>query len=371
MTTRTLDNDVNGAAKRTAQAPVPSTRLYSVTDPNIQKKRRQLGPKSSGVTVVSFTAPRRVNPLKFSRVTEDPNPVPRDGDETQSRRPFQYADADVILRSKDDVSFRVHRLILTLASEKFKELLQNPPSGSKRRRIEHGSGSETESYTSIPIISIDESSKSTSDLLSYLYPVRRPVINSLRALCTQIYLVDRWDLQAARFELTERLTDPSLIAEDPVYAYDIARKLDLPSVRRVALRALYELPFEGDKKYFMDKSLSLTAGDLQQIIAWKKRHFEDVHSLIKSYRYQNGPTGTSCEFCAVGKWCWWDHFQDLVRGCSKPLTDDVLKCTINIAARICKQSPLEVYNGVESILGDMREKIASLPGEYKGIVGLS
>ncbi|KZS90627.1 hypothetical protein SISNIDRAFT_488200 [Sistotremastrum niveocremeum HHB9708] len=283
---------------------------------------------------------------------------------------FGYADADIILRSEGNVDFKVHKLLLGLSSGKLKDLIQDPPATSKRRKIDSGN---TGTQSSLPIISINEYSSSVEDLLCYIYAIRRPVNYDLRGLCSQIYLVDCWDLQTARTDLVERLCNSSLIAEDPVYAYDMGKRLNLPDVRRLALRALYELPFEGDNKYFMDETLSLTATDLQQIIGWKKRHFEDVKSLIDKYKCPATPRAfcKDCRASKAGKWCWWSDFKSSARQTVQPITDKILHSLILNAADDCEESLPERYDAITLILSDLRDRIASLPMEYQGEIVLS
>ncbi|KZT36101.1 hypothetical protein SISSUDRAFT_1063955 [Sistotremastrum suecicum HHB10207 ss-3] len=320
----------------------------------------------------SFNTEASSGNFSSSESTPKTSIPPSPHEKADIRRLFDFEDADIILRSNDRADFKVHRLVLGLASERLKcpkeENDYGPP--TKRRKGDSGA---TCIHSPLPIISINESARFTEDLLCYIYAVRRPMDYDLRGLCSQIYLVDRWDLRTARTDLVERLCNSSLIAEDPVYAYDIGKRLNLPNVRRLALRALYNLPFEGDNKYFMDETLSLTAKDLQQIIGWKKRHFEDIKSLIDKYKCP-APPRASCKDCRAskaGKWCWWSDFKSSARQSVQPITDKILHSLILNAADDCEESLPERYDAITLILSDLRDRIASLPMEYQGEIVLS
>ena len=68
-------------------------------------------------------------------------------------------DADLIIRSSDDVSFLVHKLVLAVASPIFKDLLSLPQS------------SNNETVDGLLVVRLPESSGLLECLVSMLYPI--------------------------------------------------------------------------------------------------------------------------------------------------------------------------------------------------------
>ena len=95
---------------------------------------------------------------------EDPqaqiNPV------TSTLEHFDVSDTNLIIRSADLVDFRVHKLVLAVASPFFKDLLSLPQP------------SDGEYVDGIPVVSFSEDSELLSSLISMIYPVRTVMPNS-------------------------------------------------------------------------------------------------------------------------------------------------------------------------------------------------
>jgi hypothetical protein len=82
---------------------------------------------------------------------------------TSPSETFDVSDADLIIRSSDFVDFQVHKLLLSMASPFFKDLLSLPqPSDSK-------------TVDGLHVVQLLEDSELLNSLLSMLYPLR-PVI---------------------------------------------------------------------------------------------------------------------------------------------------------------------------------------------------
>ena len=78
---------------------------------------------------------------------------------TPSLEPFDIPDANFIIRSSDNVNFRVHKSVLALASPFFKDLLSLPQP------------SDGETFDGLPIVQLSETSELLSSLVSMFYPV--------------------------------------------------------------------------------------------------------------------------------------------------------------------------------------------------------
>ena len=80
--------------------------------------------------------------------------------------PFDVPDANFIIRSSDNVNFRVHKSLLALASPIFKDLLSLPQP------------SDREIVDGLPVVQLSESSELLNSLVSMLYPVPTVMPNS-------------------------------------------------------------------------------------------------------------------------------------------------------------------------------------------------
>jgi hypothetical protein len=81
-------------------------------------------------------------------------------------QPFDVPDANFIIRSSDNINFRVHKPILAMASPFFKDLLSLPQPA------------DSEIVDGLPVVQLSESSELLNSLVSMLYPVAPVIPNS-------------------------------------------------------------------------------------------------------------------------------------------------------------------------------------------------
>jgi BTB/POZ domain len=90
--------------------------------------------------------------------------------------PFDIPDGNFIMRSSDNVNFRVHKSVLAMASPFFRDLLSLPQPF------------DSEFVDGLPMVQLHESSELLKCLLSILYPIPTVMPNSyekvLRLLAT-------------------------------------------------------------------------------------------------------------------------------------------------------------------------------------------
>jgi BTB/POZ domain len=99
-------------------------------------------------------------------VCERDDPQPQTNSTTSPHQPFDAPDANFIIRSSDNVNFRVHKSLLAMVSPFFKDLLSlpQPPDG--------------EIVDGLPVVQLPESSELLNSLLSVIYPVPTVVPDS-------------------------------------------------------------------------------------------------------------------------------------------------------------------------------------------------
>ncbi|TFY82478.1 hypothetical protein EWM64_g1530 [Hericium alpestre] len=114
-------------------------------------------------------------------------PAPRD-----AGAPFNDSTADVILRSSDNVSFHVHKVILSLASPFFRDMISIPQSTSGSDFSIVGEEAER-----LPIVDVTEDARTLETILRYCYPVEWPTVTQLSDVRLILEAAQKYDLDAA------------------------------------------------------------------------------------------------------------------------------------------------------------------------------
>ncbi len=129
---------------------------------------------------------------------------------TQTRQapsPFDRSDADLIVHTKDDVNFPVHRLVLSLASPVFETMFFLPqPPGTEPR----------------PSVDVSEDSQTMETFLRIVYPVADPEIKSLQHLREVLAVGTKYDAPAVIAASRKALTQQTFIQADPLRVFAIA-----------------------------------------------------------------------------------------------------------------------------------------------------
>ncbi|OCH84626.1 hypothetical protein OBBRIDRAFT_798915 [Obba rivulosa] len=193
--------------------------------------------------------------------------------------PFIFPSADVIFLSSNDVAFRVHKIILSLASEFFALMftLPQPASASARSSTSDIRDIERAELDGLPLLRVPETSLVLENLFRYCYPIDDPVLNSLGKIGTTLQAAIKYDLREATKLLKERLV--ALVTADPLRVYAIACRYSLEDVATVAadnvLRSRTEVKYIGDMDH-------ITAGAYYRLL---------------HYHRNKGSIGKSWAFC--------------------------------------------------------------------------
>lgn len=84
------------------------------------------------------------------------------GDSAYAAAPFDHAKADIVLRSSDNIDFRVFKLFLSLASPTFETMFEitQPTEADNNQETKDG----------LAVIRVQENSKALDTLLRFCYP---------------------------------------------------------------------------------------------------------------------------------------------------------------------------------------------------------
>jgi len=134
---------------------------------------------------------------------------------------FNWSDGDVILRTRGAYSrdFRVHKLVLSLASPVFKDMFTIPqPSPAASGHID--------------IVDVADPPRALEVILQFIYPSPPPEVNDLTLLSEILVLADKYDIKTAQSRFR-----PSLMGfakTEPLRVFAIACQLGFEDEMKIA-----------------------------------------------------------------------------------------------------------------------------------------
>ena len=142
--------------------------------------------------------------------------------------PFDYDDADVILRSSDQVDFRVHRIILSTFSPFFKTMFSLPqPDAASISRKQN------------PVVDLPENSRTIAALLTPIYQADSVATEptSLDDLIIALAAAKKYDMAVVSRHLITKFARSKAVQDDPMVAFCVAYSHELGEAARVAAKA--------------------------------------------------------------------------------------------------------------------------------------
>ncbi|EPT03041.1 hypothetical protein FOMPIDRAFT_112740 [Fomitopsis schrenkii] len=177
-------------------------------------------------------------------------PPPASDPPLRLRAPYDRLDGDVILRCSDNVGFRVHRLILVLASPVFADMFSLPQPAT----------AESESAVSPPTIDLTEDSKTILPLLDACYPFGDPTLDDLDTIDRVLDAAAKYDVAKATQFSQRRLH--AFVSWEPLRAFAIACRMHFEDLAKAAADRVHALSiFENGLVYV--KELDRTAGEME------------------------------------------------------------------------------------------------------------
>jgi len=234
------------------------------------------------------------------------------------KHPFTFADADVILRSSDGVNFKVHRLVLSLASPFFRDLFTLPQTSSN-----------TTVADCLPVIPMSEAASLLSDLLQFIYPFPDLIMDSFSSVTAILKGGDKYQLQRASSAAQKQML--KYADSDPIRVYALGcyyKVAELAQAGARASRRFPSLPEPAADEFQMTSSIQLwrlikfhetkitdlfanqlpsgspSLNEDTQTISWNTRlipHWRNCPYCPKSERTGYG----TCTF-------WWQNYVDCI-----------------------------------------------------------
>ena len=185
--------------------------------------------------------------------------------------PFTTEDGDVVLRVGPDDTFRVHKLVLSLASPVFKDLFQN----ARPDQPDGGPGGF------IPVIPIADSPESVDLLLRFIYPgVVPPTITDPTVLSALLTVADKYGVQVISPIAKARLADEEVLKKDPFGAYIVARRWGFTdeaksAARRLTLTGIMQSPSSKDPQ-------NLAREDFFRLLWFMQKRGDEAKNTIRT-----------------------------------------------------------------------------------------
>jgi hypothetical protein len=208
---------------------------------------------------------------------------------TCASAPFDHAKADVILRSSDDVEFRVFKLFLSLASPFFETMFDLPQ--------DLDGDSDQETKDGLAVIVVSEDSKTLDSFLRFCYPstlAEDPSLETLTDVVSVISAAKKYSLELIEKKVCQALVNPKILETQSLGSFAIARSARLKNETVITARHTLRQPLIPAR--FTEIEL-ITASDLLSLLTYHKDCSAAVQAAIKDlnwmkvhYVNQNGCT---------------------------------------------------------------------------------
>ena len=142
-------------------------------------------------------------------------------------------DASVIVRSSDQVIFRVHKSVLSMSSPFFKDLLSLPQPP------------DAEFVDGLPVVALPEDSGLLNSLISLLYPITLVIPDSYQKVFALLAVCQKYEMESVQFIIRAAIKAekfPTPVKAEGFSAYAIASNMRLVPEAEDAARLTLDQP---------------------------------------------------------------------------------------------------------------------------------
>ena len=140
-------------------------------------------------------------------------------DSTYAAAPFDHPKADIILRSSDNIDFRVFRLFLSLASPFFETLFDIPQPADENENQEVRDG--------LAVVPVTEDSKTLDALLRFCYPCTLaddPKLEVLQDAMEVLEAARKYSLDVIEKKARQAMASPKILEAEPLRCFAVAHR---------------------------------------------------------------------------------------------------------------------------------------------------
>ncbi|KZP24478.1 hypothetical protein FIBSPDRAFT_857168 [Athelia psychrophila] len=193
--------------------------------------------------------------------------------------PFDDPKADVILRSSDNVDFRCHKLLLSMASTFFEGMFSLPqPNGADGDEKKDG----------LHVVPMEERAPTLEAILKLCHPssIRNPPILELDAIRSIFGAARKYGMEDAEHLVRSALISARFLDDEPLRVFGIACALRLAAEARIAAAATLELDVEG-LDYFPELEY-ISGADLFHLQKYHKNCRRVAHDIASDFKWLVG-----------------------------------------------------------------------------------
>ena len=206
-------------------------------------------------------------------------------DSAYASAPFDHEKADVILRSSDNIHFRIFKLFLSLASPFFETLFDIPQPDEENEEQEIKNG--------LVVIPVTEDSKTLDALLRFCYPCTLaddPNLEVLKDAMDVLEAARKYSLDVIETKARKAIVNPKILEVEPLRCFAIAHRGRLREETLLAAKSTLTQPLI--PSWFQEIEL-ISATDLLSLLTYHKKCGDAVYALKLSLSWITSHYGTS------------------------------------------------------------------------------
>ncbi|KAF9240595.1 hypothetical protein BU15DRAFT_61275 [Melanogaster broomeanus] len=214
----------------------------------------------------------------------------------EARAPFNTTKADIILRSSDNVYFRVYRCLLAFASPFFDSMFDLP-----RPRMH---SADQEMLGGLEVIPVTECSRVLEMLLRFCYPatVDDPVMETTADIEGVLEAAVKYGMEEVEQRVRGMLLDAKFLEKEPLRVFTVAYRFRYESEAKAAAICLLSQPTPHDITW---AQRYISHDDLEKLAIHRSKSAQAVqelgHNLAwlqKKHSYAFYKWWTNCCMCA-------------------------------------------------------------------------
>ncbi|KIJ65528.1 hypothetical protein HYDPIDRAFT_27529 [Hydnomerulius pinastri MD-312] len=204
--------------------------------------------------------------------------------------PFNRPNADVILRTADNVDFLFYKLLLSLASPFFANMFALPqpePLDNAADQTKYG----------LAVIPISETSNVIRKLLSFCSPVYDtdvPALENLDIVMAVLDAADKYDMKRVGKFVVKMITAPQFLEQEPMRVFAIACRYRAEAETNIAAR--YMLRFAVWEPAYVAELDFISGSDYQRLVKYHASCGQAMTQLVRLWSTFPLPP-LDCKFC--------------------------------------------------------------------------
>ncbi|KAI0067666.1 hypothetical protein BV25DRAFT_847783 [Artomyces pyxidatus] len=181
--------------------------------------------------------------------------------------PFDRRDADIIVRSSDFVDFRLHKSIISVASNIFTDMLSFP------QHLTTDAGSLDVVKDGLPVVNLPEDATTLHRLLSFVYPVEKVFPKTFEEAAPLLSLCQKYEMAATSGLIRAACTNSTQLIDiyihNPFHSYALATRNYLYDETQSAARLTLARPMSW-AEYGNDLHL-VTGAALYHLVQYRQK----------------------------------------------------------------------------------------------------